>query len=255
MDLETTGTWIEKDRIVEIAMVKLLPDGGRETYHEKVNPRIPIPPKVSQLIGIKDEDVKDCVWFKDIAAEVLRFIDDADLGGFNLERFDLPVLERELLEAGHKWDWRTRTIYDAQKIFHIHEKRDLTAGYKFYCNKTLENAHSAMADTQAALEILEAQVEMYGCGDESIESIRHFDYESATEFHDEERKFSWWNGELYPVFGKYARKMSLKQIAEKDTNYLDWILRSDFSDGVKKIIRDAKEGKFPRQGAKSPNPK
>jgi len=246
-DLETTGTWVEKDRIVEIALIKCLPDGTQEKYLERVNPRIPIPPKVSELIGITNEDVKDKPWFKDIAAEILRFIGESDFGGFNCERFDLPFLERELGEAGFPFDWRKKTVYDCQKIFHIHEKRDLTAGYKFYCKKELVNAHSAMADTEATLEILEAQIKMYGDEEGSLESMKDFDYQSPMEFFDKEKRFGWWNGELYLMFGKHARKSSLKDLVEKDKGYLEWICRSDFSDSIKNTIRDALKGKFPEQ--------
>ncbi len=245
LDLETTGTWIEKDRIVEIGMVKLQPDGQRETYVRRVNPGIPIPPKVSKLIGITDQDVQNEPPFRQIAQEVLDFLEGADLAGFNVERFDLPLLEREIFETGLRFEWRSRTTYDAQKIYHVHEKRDLTAAYQFYCQKTLTDAHAALADTEATLEILASQIQKYGKGDDSIESLGDFKYKSADEFFDESRKFRWWNKELYPAFGRYAKKKHLKQIVEKDPKYLEWMLTSDFSEEVKELIRNALDGKFP----------
>jgi len=251
LDLETTGTWVERDRIVEIALVKLMPDpagggaGGRETFHTRVNPGMPIPPRVSEITGITDADVKDAPPFKTIASKVLEFIGDADLGGFNVERFDLVILERELFEAGIKFHWRDRAIYDAQRIYHLHEKRDLTAAYLFYCGKVLTHGHTAMGDTEATLEILGSQVERYGNSEQGIESLRNFKYERMDDYFDEEKRFRWWNGELFPAFGKYARKSSLKEITQKDRKYLEWLLTTDFKEDVKKLLRGALEGKFP----------
>jgi len=245
LDLETTGTWIEKDRIVEIAMVRYLPEGTQETYKSRVNPGMPIPPRVSQIIGIRDEDVKEAPPFQQIAPQVLSFLGDADLGGFNVERFDLLILEREFFMAGLKFDWRTRTVYDAQKIYHLHEKRTLKAAYKFYCDKELTHAHTALGDAEATLEILAAQIEKYGKPEIGMESLRDFDYERIDDFFDEERKFRWWNGQLYPVFGKYARKNPLQEIAKKDRGYLEWLLTTDFPEKVKTMIRGVLEGRLP----------
>jgi len=250
LDLETTGIWIEKDRIIEIAMIRCFPDGTRSTYTTKVNPGIPIPPEVTEVTGINDEDVKDAPKFRDIAQEVFRFLDDADFGGFNVERFDLPLLERELLECGIKLEWSKRDIYDAQKVYHLHERRDLSAAYKFYCEKELINAHSALADTQATLDVLISQVQKYGNGNESVDILKEFNYRKRTEFFDSDRKLRWWNGELYMMFGKYARKTSLQEIAKVDRPYLEWILKQDFREDVKDVIEQALEGKFsqPPQG-------
>lgn len=245
LDLETTGIWIEKDKIIEIAMIRLWPDGTKTTYQSYVNPGMPIPPVVTTVTGIKDADVKDAPRFRDIAQEVVRFLDDADLGGFNVERFDLPLLERELTECGIKFEWNKRNIYDAQKVYHLHERRDLSAAYAFYCGKELKDAHSALADTQATLDVLMAQVSKYGKGSEEIESLKEFNYRKKTEYQDVDRKLRWWNGELYMMFGKYNRKASLQEIAKTDRPYLEWILKQDFSEEVKDIIEQALEGKFP----------
>ncbi len=245
LDLETTGTWVERDRIVEIALVKLKPNGSSEKFESRVNPGMPIPPRVSEITGITDADVKEAPPFKAIAAKVLEFIGDADLGGFNVERFDLVILERELFEAGLKFPWRGRAIYDAQRIYHLHEKRDLKAAYLFYCGKVLVNGHTAMGDTEATLEILGSQVERYGKPDLGVECLRDFKYERMDDYYDEEKKFRWWNGELYPVFGKYARRKSLREIAKEEPAYLEWILKQDFTERVKSLARDAMAGKFP----------
>lgn len=245
LDLETTGTWTEKDRIVEIALVRLSPGGEREQFSSRVNPGMPIPPRVSQITGIADEDVRDAPLFKEIAGRVLDFLGDADLGGFNIERFDLPILERELYEAGMKLERRSRAIYDALRIYHLHEKRDLKAAYQFYCGKVLANGHTAMGDTEATLEILQAQIAQYGEPAEGIESLRDMNAERIDDYFDAEKKFRWWNGELYPVFGKYGRKHSLREIVRKDPEYLRWLLTTDFSPEVKTLIQGALAGRFP----------
>ena len=244
-DLETTGLWVEKDRIIEIGMIQCLPEGGRRIFTRRVNPGIPIPDPVVALTGISNEDVKDAPFFKDIVKEVLEFIGDSDFGGFNVERFDLPLLEREVFDVGLRLEWRHRTIYDAQKIYHIHEKRDLKAAYRFFCDKDLVNAHSAVDDAEAALEILESQIKKYGGGNEYLESLIDSDYEPMGSFFDDERKFRWWNGELYPVFGKYGRKHSLKEIVQKDAAYVRYLINSDFDEKVKNMLRASLEGRFP----------
>ncbi|MBI3616590.1 MAG: 3'-5' exonuclease [Candidatus Omnitrophica bacterium] len=254
LDLETTGTWIEKDRIVEIAMVRLTPEGVQDRFQSRVNPGMPIPPRVSQITGITNQDVKEAPPFKEIAAKVLEFIGDADLGGFNVERFDLIILEREMFAAGIKFEWRGRTIYDAQKVYHLHEKRTLKAAYQFYCSKDLVNQHTAMGDTEATLEILAAQIDKYGKPEIGMESLKDFDYERIDDYFDDERKFRWWNGELYPVFGRYAKKSSLKEIAQKDPAYLEWMLTTDFPQKVKAMLRGVLEGRLPKLPESSARP-
>ena len=245
LDLETTGAWIEKDKIIEIAMIKCRPDGTSEEYCKRVNPGIPIPENITQLTGISNNDVKDAPLFKLIAQEVLDFIDDSNLAGFNVERFDLPLLARELDEAGLTFHWKNHKTYDAQQVFHYHEKRDLTTAYKFYCRKDLQNAHSALADTQATLDILKEQAGLY-CGG-TLDGLQAFHYAKSDEFLDEERKFRWWNGEIYMMFGKYARKFSLKEIVQRDRGYLEWILSADFSPEAKELVKKALIGIFPKQ--------
>ena len=254
LDLETTGIWIEKDRIIEIAMIKLIPTPPlagqaekKEIFHTKVNPAMPIPARATEITGITNADVKDAPAFGNIASKVLQFIGESDLGGFNIERFDLPLLAREVADAGLKFDYSQRTIYDAQKIYHLHEKRDLFAAFAFYCHQELKDAHSALADTQASLSILEEQLKRYGQGQGELEALKAFDYEQNNEFFDGDRKFRWWNGDLYMTFGKYARKEPLKIIAKKDPHYLQWVLEKDFSDDVKAMIQGVLNGQYPKQ--------
>jgi len=245
LDIETTGVWIEKDKIIEIALLKYHPDGSKETYCSKVNPDMPIPKIVTELTGISDAEVQKAPRFRDIADKVLSFIGASDLAGYNVERFDLLLLKREFEEIGLRFEWDGRSIYDAQKVFHLNEKRDLSAAYQFYCGSEMTNAHSALADSEAVYAILEKQVEKYGQGEQDLSTLLQFEYESLFDFYDDERKFCWWNGKLYPMFGKYARKTPLEDVVRTDPGYLKWILAKDFSDNVKSIVRAALNGDIP----------
>jgi len=245
IDLETTGTWIEKDRIIEIAMIRCEPDGSQSVYEKRIQPGMRVPKRVSEITGITDKDLKGAPYFRQVATEIFDFLQNADLAGFNLERFDLPLLTREFNDAGIEFTFNNQTVYDAQKIYHLHERRDLTAAYAFYCHKDLADAHSALADAQATREVLDAQVKKYGKDTGQIEDLKGFQYKSYGDFYDADRKFRWWNGELYMMFGKYARREPLRKVAEKDRGYLQWILSQNFSDQVKELVEGALEGKFP----------
>jgi DNA polymerase-3 subunit epsilon len=158
----------------------------------------------------------------------------------------MPLLERELMDAGVQFSFAGRNVFDGQKVFHLNEKRDLSSAYAFYCGKPMQGAHSALGDTEATLEVLDAQVERYGAGAEEIETLSQFNYREQTEFYDAERKFRWWNGELYMMFGKYARKDSLREVVKKDSGYLEWMMSRDFSEEVKELVAGALRGQFPK---------
>lgn len=160
-DLETTGTNIAKDRIVELSFLKVLPNQQEELKTLRVNPTIPISEESSMIHGIYDEDVKDMPTFKQVAKDIAKFLEGADLSGYNIVKFDVPLLVEEFLRADVNFDVQNRKLVDSQKIFHLMEKRNLSAAYKFYCNKTLEAAHSAEADTIASFEVLKSQIERY----------------------------------------------------------------------------------------------
>lgn len=160
-DLETTGANISHDKIVELAFIKVAPNGEKTSKVTKINPQIPIPVESSLIHGIYDEDVKDAPAFKQVARELARFLEGCDLAGYNIVRFDVPMLVEEFLRADVEFEIGDRKLVDAQKIFHLMEKRTLSAAYKFYCQKDLEKAHSAEADTKATVEILEAQIRRY----------------------------------------------------------------------------------------------
>lgn len=174
-DLETTGVNIAKDRVVEISVLKVYPHGKEEQKTIRINPEMPIPKEASAIHGIYDEDVKDCPVFKGIAKELARYIEGCDLGGYNSNRFDIPLLAEEFLRAGVDFDMRKRKFVDVQTIFHKMEQRTLSAAYRFYCDKCLEDAHTAAADTFATYEVLKAQLDRYeGKLENSIEFLSKF---------------------------------------------------------------------------------
>ena len=174
LDLEATGDRIVKDRIVEIAMIKLHPDGKQDKYEKRINPNQPIPIEISEIHGIYDIDVMNCPSFKDLAKEIKEFIADSDLGGFNSNKFDIPMLEEEFIRAGISSDFMNKKLVDVQNIFHKMEQRTLVAAYKFYCNKDLENAHSAIHDAQATLDVLLAQIDKYEELENTIDYLSEF---------------------------------------------------------------------------------
>jgi DNA polymerase-3 subunit epsilon len=224
-DLETTGVNLSTDRIVEIAVVKLLPDGKREVFERRINPEMPIPAAATAVHGISDEDVKGQPTFKQIAHELIQFIDKADLGGYNSNRFDIPVLMEELLRAGKTLDMKGRQLIDVQRIFHTMEQRTLAAAMKFYCNRELENAHSALADADATLDILLKQVERYPQLGNTIESV----YKIAGEDNlvDFARRLVIENGVVVFNFGKY-KGQSVADVLKREPQYYDWMMKGDF---------------------------
>ncbi len=237
-DLETTGTNIAKDRIIQIFILKVHPNGKEESLSYLVNPERPIPKDVSKLTGITDEDVKDAPTFKEIADEIYDFIKNADLAGFNSNRFDIPILVEEFLRAGINFDPSARKAVDVQVIFHKMEKRDLSAAYKFYCDKDLVDAHSAEADTRATYEILQKQLERYPDKlENNIDKLAEFSV------YDNERgkvDFAGYivydkDGDPAINFGKHKGK-KVVDVLRQEPNYFDWMMRSDFPLYTKKVM-------------------
>lgn len=233
-DLETTGTNVAKDRIVEIAVLKVYPNGNKESYTWRVNPEMPIPPQSSAIHGITDEMVANEPTFKELAPKVYALIKDSDLGGFNSNRFDIPLLAEELLRAEIDFDLKRALSVDVQTIFHKMEKRTLGAAYKFYCGKDLENAHSAEADTDATYEVLLAQLEKYPDLKNDISFLADF---SSHKEHVDFAGFITYNDKDEEIFsfGKYKGRL-VTEVLDTDPGYFGWILGADFPLYTKKVL-------------------
>lgn len=235
IDLETTGVNISNDRIVEIAIVKILTDGTRQVKRKLINPQIPIPAGASDVHGITDEMVKDAPSFKQVANEIKQFIENCDLGGYNSNRFDIPMLIEEFLRAGVPFSADGRKLVDVQKVFHMMEQRTLGAAYKFYCNKTLEGAHSAEVDATATWEVLEAQIEKYPQIGNTVDSIVKFTGED--DIVDFARRFVKENGVEVFNFGKHKGK-PVVQVLKEEPQYYDWMMKGDFAMNTKQKLTE-----------------
>jgi len=234
-DLETTGTNINSDRIVEICYLKVYPNGNEESKTLRINPGIPIPEEASSIHGIYDKDVKDCPSFKDVAKKIAADIEGCDLAGFNSNRFDIPVLAEEFLRAGVDIDLMKRKFIDVQVIYHKMEQRTLSAAYKFYCDKNLEDAHTAEADTHATYEVLKAQLDRYA---DTLQNDINFlsEYSCHTKNVDFAGRIVY-NDQGVEVFnfGKY-KGVSVKEILHKDPGYYSWIMQGDFTLNTKNVL-------------------
>ena len=233
-DLETTGLDICKDRIVEISMIKVMPDGSEIVKNRRINPTIPIPKEASEVHHIYDEDVKDCPTFKEIAKSLAAFIEGCDFAGFNSNKFDVPLLAEEFIRAGVDIDLKKRKFIDVQTIFHKMEQRTLVAAYQFYCGKSLDNAHSALADTRATYEVLQAQLDRY----EELKNDVDFlsDYTSRNNNVDFAGRMVYnEQGEACFNFGKYkGRKVS--EVLLSDPGYYGWMMKGEFPEHTKKML-------------------
>lgn len=234
-DLETTGTNPAKDRIVEIAVVKLHPDGRRESWIKRINPEMPIPADSSAIHGIYDADVRDAPVFKQVAHDLKQFLHQCDLGGYNSNKFDLPVLAEEFLRAGVSVEFRGRKLVDVQQIFFKMEARTLSAAYAFYCNRELDGAHSAEADVLATVAVLESQLDRYADLENSIPALHEFT--GGNDFVDYARRISLKDGKPVFNFGKYKGQF-VEDIFRKEPQYYDWMMQSDFPLNTKQVISE-----------------
>ena len=237
-DLETTGTNINTDRIVEICYLKVYPNGNEEAKTLRINPEMHIPEASSAIHGIYDADVADCPTFKEVAKNIARDIEGCDLAGFNSNRFDIPVLAEEFLRAGVDIDLNKRKFVDVQTIFHKMEQRTLAAAYKFYCDKSLENAHTAEADTMATYEVLKAQLDRYPELQNDINFLSQYssytnnvDFAGRMVYNDK--------GEEVINFGKYKGRL-VEEVLKNDPGYYSWIMNGDFPLNTKKILTEIK---------------
>lgn len=234
-DLETTGLDIAKDRIVELCYIRVEPNGNEEAKSMRINPEIHIPEEASKVHGIYDEDVKECPTFKQIAKTLWHTFEGCDLAGYNSNKFDVPLLVEEFMRAGVDVDLSKRKLVDVQNIYHKLERRTLIAAYKYYCGKDLENAHSALADTQATYEVLQAQLDKYP---NDLQNDMQFlaDYSRMSNNIDFAGRFVYdENGVELVNFGKYKGK-PLKEVLQKDPGYYGWIMQSDFTMNTKQVL-------------------
>jgi DNA polymerase-3 subunit epsilon len=226
IDLETTGINISTDRIVEIAIVKISPDGSKLVKRKIINPTIPIPQGATDVHGITNEMVKDAPTFKQASNEIKQFIEGCDIGGYNSNRFDIPMLVEEFLRCELNIDIENRKLVDVQKVYHLMEQRTLSAAYKFYCQKDLEGAHGAEVDATATYEVLEAQIEKYSQIGNTIESIIKFTGEE--QIVDFSRRFIMENGVEVFNFGKHKGK-PVTRVLKEEPQYYDWMMKGDFA--------------------------
>ena len=237
-DLETTGVDITKDRIVEIAVLKVFPQGHQESHRWLVNPEQPIPPQASAVHGITDEMVAEAPTFKKLAGEISRLIANSDLAGYNSNRFDIPLLAEEMLRAECDFDMSNRSAIDVQNIFHKKEQRTLSAAYQFYCQQSLENAHTAEAYTAATYEILKAQLDRYDDLENDVTFLSDFttrqkfaDFAGFLGYDDQQR--------ICFNFGKHKGRL-VTQVLESEPGYFSWLLNSDFPLYTKKVLTGIK---------------
>lgn len=233
-DLETTGTDINKDRIVEICYLKVWPNGNEDAHTMRINPDMHIPEEASKVHGIYDDDVKDCPKFKEVAKNIAKDFEGADIAGFNSNRFDVPLLAEEFLRAEVDIDLARHRFIDVQVIFHKKEQRTLSAAYQFYCGKNLEDAHTALADTRATYEVLKAQLDKYPDLQNDMKFLS--DYSSFTKNVDFAGRMVYNDsGAEVFNFGKYKGQL-VKDVLAKDPGYYSWILNSDFTLNTKAVL-------------------
>ena len=236
LDIEATGSNVTTDRIVEIAMVKYLPDGSRTVKRKIINPQLPIPKAITEIHGITDDMVKDAQTFKQAAHEIKQFLEHCDLAGYNCYRLDIPMLMEEFIRAEVEFELKSRKLIDVQKIFHTMEQRTLSAAYKFYCNKPLEDAHSAEADAAATAEILFAQVERYPQLGNSVETIvKAVGEDNIIDFarrlaYDEK-------GVEVFNFGKHKGR-PIADVLKAEPQYYDWMMKGEFPMNTKQKLTE-----------------
>lgn len=241
-DLETTGIDVVNDRIVEISYLKIHPDGREESKTMRINPTIPIDPKATAIHGISDEDVKDAPTFNEFARTLAKEFEGCDIAGYNSNKFDLPLLAEEFLRADIDFDLKKRKFIDVQVIFHKMEQRTLSAAYKFYCDKDLENAHSAEADTRATYEVLESQLDRYSELENDVDSLSKFSAHNRNV--DFVGRIVYDDNDVETInFGKY-KGIPVEEVLEKDPGYYGWIMGSDFPLYTKRVLTAIKLRKF-----------
>lgn len=243
-DIESTGISPRADRIIELAVIRVEPDGSETEKYWLVNPTIPIPLESTAVHGITDEVVKDCPTFTKVAPQVDAFLKGCDLGGYNVLRFDIPMLSEEMIRAGLDLDVDNRRVLDAQRIYHLKEPRDLSAALRFFCGCEHSDAHGAEADTRATLEVIKGQFRKYDDLPRDLATLDRL-FNATDPFNaDRSGRLRWVDGEITINFGK-KKGTRLKDMINDDPGFLKWILRSDFPLDTRRIVEDALNGVFP----------
>jgi DNA polymerase III subunit epsilon len=245
IDVETTGTNPNSDRVVELSILKIHPDGKEEYKSHRVNPGVPIPTEATAVHHITDADVADLPAFRQYARSVKDFLDGSDIAGFNVIKFDLPCLEAEFARADVEFSRQGRYLVDSMVIYHQREPRDLEAAYRKYCGIEMQNAHIAEEDAKASAAVLDGQLEQYGDLPRDVARLCEICIPEVKNYVDPEGKFIWVDGEVVCNFGKKYKGHKLRDIAAGDPSYLSWIAGADFSPETKKIVTKALDGEFP----------
>lgn len=252
-DIESTGTNRKFDRIIDLAIVKLLPGGKSEMYTFRVNPEMPIPADSTAIHGITDNDVKDSPTFNQIAAKVAEVLNGCDLGGFNIANFDIPLLCEEFIRAGIPFETESRRVVDAQRIFHKKVPRDLAAALAYYCGEMHLNSHDAMGDVQATVKVIEGQLMKYADLPRDMDALDSFCNPRNPTWVDRTGKFKWAGGEVVINFGKKQGK-KLRDIARMEPSFLQWMAKNDFPRDTVELVQNALRGKFPEAPPTAPAP-
>ncbi len=249
-DIEATGVNRKVDRIIDLAILILRPDGKREEHAYRVNPGVPIPREATAVHGITDADVAGAPTFKQQAPQIAKLLEGCDLGGFNILYYDIPMLCEEFARAGVPFSTEGRRVVDAQRIYHKKEPRDLTAALRYYCGELHLGAHGAMEDVVATTRVLEAQLERYDDLPRDLAGLDAFCNPRDPSWADQDGKLKWVGDDLVINFGQKQGK-KLVDLVKDDSKYLDWILKGDFRADTKAIIENAKRGQYPTRPAVS----
>lgn len=244
LDLEATGVAAHRDRIVEISVLKIFPDGRKILRHKRVNPGMPIPPEASDVHGISDKDVANEPEFKYIASSLAELLEGCDLAGFGIVQYDLPMLRAEFERAGIDFPVEGRRILDAKTIYHLMEPRSLSAAHQFYCGEPFDAAHSAEADTLATYRVIVQQLKRYPDLPHTMDELHRVSNPRQADFVDSEGKLIWRNHEVSFNFGKH-KGVPLREVIDSDLEYIRWLIAKDFRADLKNVLAAALEGRYP----------
>jgi DNA polymerase-3 subunit epsilon len=250
-DIESTGINRKADRIIDLAIVKILPKGNTEEHTFRFDPEMPIPPEATAIHGIRNEDVKGCPTFKQLAGEIFHILQDCDLGGYNVLGFDIPMLCEEFTRAGYTFVTDGRRVFDAQRVFHKREPRDLTAALKFYCSEMHLGAHGALEDVLATIRVMEGQYQRYSDLPCDLDALDAYCNPRDPSWVDRSGRLKWQCGEVVVNFGK-KQGQKVRDIIRDEPSFIQWMLKNDFPKDTKEILQNALKGTYPPPPAPIP---